>query len=110
MYRASTNDQSIILSFDPEQLLRLEVVYKQGGKIILTKTLDDMTPDPDNPRILRWRLTQAESNLFEAGEALVQARYLAESMGPVDTCRPSPVMRVYVSDVLNDEVMAWADA
>lgn len=106
MFRASTNDQCIILSFDPELLLRLEVVYKQGDKIILTKTLEDMTPDSDNPRLFRWRLTQEESNLFAAGEALVQARYLAESMGGTDTCRPSPVMRVHVSDVLDDEVMA----
>jgi len=110
MFRASTNDQSVLISFDPAQLLRLEVVYKQEDKIILTKTLDDMTPDPDNPRTLRWRLTQEESNLFKAGEALVQARYLAESMGGTDTCRPSPVMRVHVSDVLDDEVMTWVNA
>ena len=105
MFRASTNDQCIILSFDPAQLLRLKVVYKQGDKIILTKTLEDMTSDPDNPRLLRWRLTQAESNLFEPGEAIVQARYLAKSMGVTDTCRPSPEMRVYVYDVLDDGVM-----
>ena len=110
MHRASTNDQSVLLTFDRDQLLRLEVVYQQGGKTILTKTLEDMTSDPDNPRLLRWRLTQEESNLFEPGEAIVQARYLAKSMGGVDTCRPSPAVRVYVSDVLDDEVMTWVDA
>lgn len=108
VYRASTNDQSVILSFDPELLLELKVVYSQKGQIVLTKNLVDMTPDSDNPRILRWRLTQAESNLFTQGEAVVQARYLAKSAVPnaTDTCRPSPAIRVLVTDVLDDEVMA----
>lgn len=49
------------------------ISYSQSGKLILEKTLDDLELDTENNSFI-LDLTQAESNLFAPGKALIQLR------------------------------------
>lgn len=98
MYRASTPTHRLLIPIDPATIVKLKLTYSQHDRIILEKTEADMT---NEGYIWTVELTQEETNLFEGAYADVQVRYL-DSNGK---SFPSKMFRLYVGNVLNDEVM-----
>lgn len=98
MYRASTPTHRLLIPIDPTTIVKLKLTYSQHDRIVLEKTQADMTNDG---YIWTVTLTQEETNLFEGDSADAQIRYL-DSNGK---SFPSKKFRLYVGDVLNDEVM-----
>lgn len=99
MRRASTPTHEFELPFDSSMVLRFLLTYKQGNRIILEKRESDMTVDGN---IWSIKLTQEETNLFsDKTYAYAQIRVLT----PGGDLLPSDIFRVYVGEVLNDEVL-----
>lgn len=76
-----------------------ELIYGQDGKKILTKTLSDLTPDPQT-NSFSIKLTQDETSLFAPGKALAQMRVKAGG-----TYLASQEVWIQVKPVLNSEVL-----
>ena len=49
------------------------ITYSQCGKIVLEKTLEDLEVDTEN-NMMTLQLTEAETNLFAPGKALIQVK------------------------------------
>lgn len=75
------------------------ITYSQCGKIILEKTLNNLTIDTENNAI-SLDLTQSETDLFAPGKALVQVRAKIN-----DAAINSQMIWVTVKPALNSEVI-----
>ena len=100
MKRASTPTHRFELMTDLSALKDLKITYKQGDKIVLEKSLADVTMDGKTAAV---KLTQEETNLF-APDADVRMQVRILTLG--GDSYPSNIVTVPVDDVLNDEVMA----
>ncbi len=109
MIRATTPVHSFLFEEDPSPFEQILITYSQAGRIVLEKTKDDLEIeeiDPKRKECYRasYRLTQEETNLFEANTAkpiYVQVRILTEAGEAI----ASEKWRIPLKDVLNDEVM-----
>lgn len=108
MYRASTPRHVFYFDFDAKKTLKnILITYAQDGEIILEKKKDDLefdTEDTADGVLYRafYQLTQEETKLFDKRPfATVQVRML-DNVGHVIT---SPMVRMRVEKVLNDEVL-----
>ena len=115
MIRATTPVHSFLFEEDPSPFEQILITYSQGGEIVLEKTKADLEIeeieeeeiDPKHKERYRasFRLTQEETNLFEANTAkpvYVQVRILTEAGEAI----ASEKWRIPLKDVLNDEVMS----
>ncbi len=99
MRRATTPTHTFTLPFDASMVSRFLLTYKQGAKIVLEKTEEDMTVDGNTWSV---KLTQNETNRFtSASDVVVQVRVLT----PAGDALVSDPMELRVRDVLNDEVL-----
>lgn len=106
MIRATTPTHTFGLSFKDKPLERecikcLLLTYKQGGKIVLEKTEEDVD---FYGNVMTCTLTQEETLLFDPEKAMVkiQLRVLT-----TDNHAPaSRTFRVPLEDVLNPKVLA----
>lgn len=75
MRRATTPTHTFTLPDEVPvgSLSKVLLTYSQNGKTILEKSLPDLTTDTDK-NTLFYELTQAETNLFAPGKALIQLR------------------------------------
>lgn len=98
MYRASTPTHCFGIPIDAEAIQDIKLTYAQDGFPVLNKTMNDLTLEDG-----RWKitLTQEETNLFKGSFATAQLRVLTKG----GQCYPSEPMRLFVHDVLDDEVM-----
>lgn len=76
------------------------ITYSQSGKNILEKNIDDTTIDTEN-NTFTLELSQAESDLFAPGKALVQVRATTNNQSAV----VSQMIWITVKPALNSEVM-----
>ena len=112
MIRASTPKHTFRFPVNPEtQLRKIQVTYAQNGVKVLVKTENDMTFENRGTEgapvyVGYYRLTQAETNLFQgdaysedAPDVLMQVRVLAND----GTVAPTKKYRLKLFDVLNDD-------
>ena len=108
MYRASTPRHVFTFDFDPEKYFqRIQISYAQEDQVLLTKEKEDLTFESRDTACgtvwtASFQMTQEETKLFEGRPfASVQVRFL-DTDGNVIT---SPVVRIRIENVLNDEVL-----
>lgn len=109
MYRATTPTHSFIFDIDPDATFRtILITYAQEGDIVLEKGKSDLTFSTTTDRsgstlyVASLRLTQQETNLFDADKnVVVQLRALTYAGEAVAFNR----ITVAVRNVLNDEVL-----
>lgn len=97
MYRVTTPTHTFNLPFEANTIDKLILSYKQNGNVILEKTKEDVEL---TGRKLIVVLTQEETSLFDDRKAFVQLRV---KIG--DKVLASNIIELYVTDVLNEEVM-----
>lgn len=102
MIRATTPTIEFIL---PEGMYEnskeILITFKQADKIILNKNKEDLEKDENSKYHIK--LTQAETNLFQANiELKIQLRFLSMAG---DVCA-STIKSVNVKDVLNDQELS----
>ena len=75
MRRATTPTHTFTLPDEVpvDSLSKVLLTYSQNGNTILEKSLSDLTIDTTK-NTLSYELTQAETNLFAPGKALIQLR------------------------------------
>lgn len=111
MIRATTPKHVFLFDADPSVYSKILITYQQNGAIVLEKTKDDLTFETvedtcsGETRFGAWfRLTQEESNKFQAGpgkQVTVQIRVLTTA----NEALASDKKTFSVQDVLNDEVL-----
>ena len=109
MYRASTPKQSFLCDVNPDETFKtILITYAQNGEVVLEKDKDDLTFDTttdckgETVYEAYFRLTQEESNLFDAASKVsVQVRALTYEGEAVVFDKEI----LTVLDVLNDEVL-----
>lgn len=101
MRRATTPTHTFTFPEDIEvgDVTEALITYSQCGKTILEKTLDDLEADTEN-NMFALQLSEAETNLFAPGKALVQVRAKINSTSLV-----SQMLWLTVKPVLNSEDM-----
>lgn len=99
MRRATTPTHIFEFEIDPATIDKIRIAYAQNGKVILIKTKDELT---FTGNVGKGRLTQEETNLFNANEIVtIQVRVLTTGGDAI----ASDEFKVYCSEVLDDEVM-----
>ena len=102
MRRATTPTHTFSLPDDvaADSLSKALLTYSQNGKTILEKNLSDLNVDAGN-NALSYELTQAETNLFAPGKALIQLRVKTNIGAVLD----SQIIWLTVKPALNSEAM-----
>jgi hypothetical protein len=100
MIRATTPTHSFELPFDYEQFVsKILITYKQGDKIVLEKTENDIVFDGN---VVSYELTQEETLLFDRDIIVdIQVRVLTKG----EQSLASQVWHKPIEDVLNDKVL-----
>lgn len=109
MYRATTPTHSFIFDIDPDATFKtILITYAQDSDIVIEKGKSDLTFSTTTDRsgktlyVASLRLTQEESNLFDADRnVVVQIRALTYNNEAVAFNK----ITVAVRNVLNDEVL-----
>ena len=109
MYRASTPRHVFYFDIDPDETFKkILITYSQDDAIVLTKTKEDLTFDAENTEdgVLYqafFQLTQEETNRFNRKRPYVSIQ--ARMLDRVNNIVTSPIVKVQVRKVLNDEVI-----
>lgn len=99
MIRATTPTHSFTLPFDYNSYVeKILISYFQDDKIVLEKTESDVEIDG---KIVSYKLTQQETNLFSDGIVKIQVRVITLNQDAL----VSNIYHMAVKDVLNDEVL-----
>lgn len=100
MIRATTPTHIFTFPFSVNDYLsKILVTYSQNNKIILEKTLEDLTIEGNTGS---YTLTQEETLLFSVGNTVqLQVRALTANSKAI----ASPIYNISVAKVLNDEVL-----
>ncbi len=99
MIRATTPTHNFDLPFDTSLIQKIKIAYSQNDKVILCKSEADCT---FNEKRVTVKLTQEETALFDCRDfAEIQIRVL--TLG--NDALASEIMKVYVGQCLDDEVM-----
>lgn len=101
MYRASTPTFKIGLQYKRDNIEEIVITFKQMDEdvVILEKRLEDVEWITEQK--FQFTLTQEETNMFDFGNARVQARVKTMNGKVI----PSKMYYINVNDVLNDEVL-----
>lgn len=101
MYRASTPTFKIGLQYARDNIEEVVITFKQmeDDTVILEKRLEDVEWITEQK--FQFTLTQEETNMFNFGNARVQARVKTMNGKVI----PSKMYYINVNDVLNDEVL-----
>lgn len=62
--RATTADLTFYLPCDADEIAELTLTFRQDGKTVLLKSIEDFIQDDDNTRIVHLRLSQEDTSLF----------------------------------------------
>ena len=95
----STARHEFTFPYDRDNVVALVITYKQGGNILLEKTLDDCFIEAG---LLSTNLTQEESLLFKANSYVSIQIKVKLADGSVDK---SDEIRVVTDNALNKEVI-----
>ena len=77
MIRGTTPTHTFALPFDSSVISALRIIYAQGGEVIVTKTLEDVTVDGNDVSV---KLTQEDTLSFDSEKAVeIQIRILTPS-------------------------------
>lgn len=100
MIRATTPTHSFELPFNYEEFVsKILITYKQGDKIVLEKTENDITFDGN---VVSFEFTQEETLLFDKDIMVdIQVRVLTKGGQSL----ASQVWHKPIDDVLNDKVL-----
>lgn len=95
IYARTTPTHSFIINLDTAFIKTIEVVYKQGNEIVLTKNnFSDFTLEPNK---ISWKLTEQETGLFNEKIVKIQM-YVTTTGGDALTTK---VCEVQVGEVLD---------
>ena len=95
MRRGTTPANVFMVDVDLRDAVKLYVTYKQGGKTIIEKTIDDVEITEESVSV---ELTQADTLKFKNGEVQMQIR----ARLPDGTALASDIMTASVSAILKD--------
>ena len=99
MYRATTPTHIFTLPFDTSLLKRVQITYRQFGRNILQKNLEDCTLTKN---AIKLELTQEETLLFApTAEVLIQLRVVTND-GKV---MASKIESKWAKECLDEEVL-----
>ena len=104
MYRATTPTHSFTFDVDPETTFKtILITYAQKDKIIFEKGKSDLSfSEANGGYVATLTLTQEETNMFKAGDAItVQVRALTYDGEAIAFDK----LTMKVSIVLNDKVL-----
>ena len=114
MYRGTTPQHDFLFDVDPQLVFRrILITYAQNGKVVLTKTKNDLTyeevEDPETHEIsykASFKMTQQEANSFDGSCPYIQLqmRFMDNNNHVV----ASPIVKIRLENVLNDEVLTWS--
>lgn len=99
MFRVTTPTHVFNLPFEADTIDKFILTYKQAGNVIVEKTEEDDGWTSSGKQLM-VKLTQEETSLFADRKATVQLRVKID-----DTVMASNIIEIYVTDVLNEEVM-----
>ena len=111
MYRGTTPQHDFLFDVDPQLVFRrILITYAQNGKVVLTKTKDDLTyeevEDPETHELsykASFEMTQEEANSFDGNLPFVQLQIrFMDNVGHVVV---SPIVKIRLENVLDDEVL-----
>ena len=100
MRRGTTPTHTFTLPIDTSVVKSVRITYRQNRKVVLTKETEDVAMEGNQISV---KLTQEETLAFDGSTgAEIQVRVLSFSKDAL----ASDVMRVSISDILDDEVLA----
>lgn len=100
MRRGTTPTHTFTLPFDTELIKSAQVVYSQGGNIVLKKKTEDLTLAG---KTITYKMKQEESLAFDSNTNVdIQVRVLLDD----GDAFASDIKSVYAAQCLDDEVLA----
>ena len=96
IYARTTPTHSFIVNLDTAFISTIEVVYKQGNEIVLTKNnFSDFTLEPNK---ISWKLTEDDTRAFDEKRPVKIQMYVTTTAGDALTTK---VCEVQVGEVLD---------